>query len=73
MIWVLEEWLVVKESDVKFKDEVLKEVIEDFVRDEWIFVEKVVLNVLYCVYLYSRELYVIVWLCFNVNIIFFYI
>jgi hypothetical protein len=33
----LEERLAVKESDVKFKDEALKEATEDLARDELIF------------------------------------
>lgn len=59
-IRVLEERLAVKESDVKSKDEALKEATEDLARDERIFAEKVASNVLHCVYLHSRESYAIV-------------
>lgn len=40
-IRVLEERLAVKESDVKSKDEALKEAAEDLERDDRIFAEKV--------------------------------
>lgn len=43
-IRVLEERLAVKETDVKSRDEALKEATEDLARDERIFAEKVLLG-----------------------------
>ena len=48
-IRVLEERLAVKESDVRSKDEALKEATEDLARDECIFAEKVASDSLNCI------------------------